>query len=142
MQKALAAIKTDALYTSNSCPACSHEMSCGSPLPGCVMASKRRIFLPILAIWPAIAAVVAVLIVVILLNSGDDSSQSSGSSAQSSDQSTSSSHKPAPPVLVGTPGNYQTIATYLKSNNIPEVLVHRNEPGAPVVTMPMPPGWA
>ena len=90
----------------------------------------------------SIAAVVAVLIVVILLNSGDDSSQSSGSSAQSSDQSTSSSHKPAPPVLVGTPGNYQTIATYLKSNNIPEVLVHRNEPGAPVVTMPMPPGWA
>ena len=25
MQKALAAIKTDSLYTSNSCPACNHE---------------------------------------------------------------------------------------------------------------------
>lgn len=92
----------------------------------------------------SIAAVVAVLIVVMLLNSGDDSSGTSnagGSSAQSSDQSTSSSHKPAPPMLVGTPGNYQTIATYLKSNNIQESLVHRNEPGAPVVTMPIPPGW-
>ncbi|RUP34491.1 MAG: serine/threonine protein kinase [Mycolicibacterium sp.] len=94
----------------------------------------------------AIAAVIVVLLGVVLVNSGDDSSGSSdasGTSTQSSGAGTpSSSHKPAPPVLVGTPGNYQTIATYLKSNNIPEVLVHRNEPGAPVVTMPMPPGWA
>jgi serine/threonine protein kinase len=94
----------------------------------------------------AIAAVIVVLLGVILVNSGDDSSGSSdasGTRTQSSGVDTpSSSHKPAPPVLVGTPGNYQTIATYLKSNNIPEVLVHRNEPGAPVVTMPMPPGWA
>jgi len=94
----------------------------------------------------AIAAVIVVLIGVVLLNSGDDSSgpsDASGTSTQSSGANTpSSSHKPAPPVLVGTPGNYQTIATYLKSNNIQESLVHRNEPGAPVVTMPMPPGWA
>ncbi|MDX1878808.1 LpqN/LpqT family lipoprotein [Mycolicibacterium sp. 141076] len=94
----------------------------------------------------AIAAVIVVLIGVVLLNSGDDSSgpsDASRTSTQSSGANTpSSSHKPAPPVLVGTPGNYQTIATYLKSNNIQESLVHRNEPGAPVVTMPMPPGWA
>ncbi|WP_418002908.1 LpqN/LpqT family lipoprotein [Mycobacterium sp. PDNC021] len=94
----------------------------------------------------SIAAVVVVLIGVVLLNSGGDSSGSSdasGTSSQSSgvDKPASSSHKPTPPLLVGTPGNYQTIATYLKSNNIPEALVHRNEPGAPVVTMPMPPGW-
>ena len=42
ISQALIAIKTSAPYTSNSCPACNHEMSCGSPLPGCVMASKRR----------------------------------------------------------------------------------------------------
>ncbi|MGX9671299.1 LpqN/LpqT family lipoprotein [Mycobacterium sp. HM-7] len=95
----------------------------------------------------AIATVVVVLIAVVLLNSGDDSSgtsDASGTSSQSSgaDKPSSSSHKPTPPVLVGTPGNYQTIATYLKSNNIQEALVHRNEPGAPVVTLPMPPGWA
>lgn len=94
----------------------------------------------------SIAAVVVVLIGVVLVNSGGDSSGSSdasGTSSQSSgvDKPASSSHKPTPPLLVGTPGNYQTIATYLKSNNIPEALVHRNEPGAPVVTMPMPPGW-
>jgi len=94
----------------------------------------------------AIATVVVVLIAVVLLNSGDDtsgSSDASGTSSQSSgaDKPSSSSHKPTPPVLVGTPGNYQTIATYLKSNNIPEALVHRNEPGGPVVTLPMPTGW-
>lgn len=94
------------------------------------------------AISGAVAVVVVVLVAVIALNSGDDNSASSGSSSsQSSGAGTPSSHKPAPPVLVGTPGNYQTIATYLKSNNIQESLVHRNEPGAPVVTMPMPPGW-
>jgi serine/threonine protein kinase len=94
----------------------------------------------------AIATVVVVLIAVVLLSSGDDtggSSDASGTSSQSSGagKPPSSSHKPMPPVLVGTPGNYQTIATYLKSNNIPEALVHRNEPGAPAVTLPMPPGW-
>jgi serine/threonine protein kinase len=95
------------------------------------------------AIGGAVAAVVVVLIAVIALNSGNNNSPSPGaSSTQSSGaDKPSSSHKPAPPVLVGTPGNYQTIATYLKSNNIQESLVHRNEPGAPVVTMPMPPGW-
>jgi serine/threonine protein kinase len=94
----------------------------------------------------SIAAVIVVLLGVVLWNSGGDSGGStdaSGTSTQSSGaDKPSSSHKPAPPVLVGTPGNYQTIATYLKSNNIQESLVHRNEPGAPVVTMPMPPGWA
>lgn len=95
------------------------------------------------AISGAVAVVVVVLVAVIALNSGDDNSPSSGASSSQSSAADkpSSSHKPAPPVLVGTPGNYQTIATYLKSNNIQESLVHRNEPGAPVVTMPMPPGW-
>ncbi|OBJ39136.1 hypothetical protein A5630_27915 [Mycolicibacterium mucogenicum] len=116
----------------------------GKTQPGRAQSSggKTKIWV----IGGAIAAVIVVLIGVVLLNSGDDSSgpsDASGTSTQSSGaDKPSSSHKPAPPVLVGTPGNYQTIATYLKSNNIQEALVHRNEPGAPVVTMPMPPGWA
>ncbi|MUL68354.1 hypothetical protein BOO86_28055 [Mycobacterium sp. CBMA 234] len=97
------------------------------------------------AIGGAVAAVVVVVVAVVLLNTGDDSTQpagATGTSSQSSEKPSSSSHKPVPPALVGTPGNYQTIATYLKGNNIQESLVHRNEPGAPVVTMPTPAGWA
>lgn len=116
----------------------------GKTPPGRGQSSRGR-STKIWVIGGSIAAVVAVLIGVVLLNSGDDGSGAPGASGTSSQSSgadkPSSSHKPVPPVLVGTPGNYQTIATYLKSNNIQESLVHRNEPGAPVVTMPMPPGW-
>ncbi|MDR3665011.1 MAG: LpqN/LpqT family lipoprotein [Mycobacterium sp.] len=96
----------------------------------------------------AVAAVVVVVIAVVLLNSGDRKDQTpvvAGSTGQSTgaakSSSSASSRKPPPPMLVGAPGNYQTIATYLKSNNIPETLIHRNDPGAPVVNLPMPAGW-
>jgi serine/threonine-protein kinase len=43
----------------------------------------------------------------------------------------------APP----TTTRFFTIADYIKENRIAETIVHRGDPGAPVITVPMPPGW-
>ena len=40
------------------------------------------------------------------------------------------------------PGPNPTIATYVQDNDITETPVHRGDPGAPTITLPLPAGWA
>jgi serine/threonine protein kinase len=47
-----------------------------------------------------------------------------------------------PPPLTGTPGSYPTIATYLHEVNPNAAMTHRHDPGAPIITLPMPPNWS
>ena len=42
-----------------SCPACSQKMPCGAPLPGGVMASKRRTSLPIISVSDGLVCVMS-----------------------------------------------------------------------------------
>nr|MDT0525355.1 LpqN/LpqT family lipoprotein [Streptomyces sp. DSM 41633] len=69
---------------------------------------------------------------------GDDGNGGGGetTSAVATDTSaseTSTSPKPAAHAF--------TIADYIKQSGIVETPVHRGDPGAPVFTMPTPPGW-
>jgi serine/threonine-protein kinase len=59
------------------------------------------------------------------------------SSSPTEPTSTRSSASPVP-----TNTRFFTIADYIKENRIAETAVHRGDPGAPVITVPMPPGWA
>ncbi|WP_280829060.1 LpqN/LpqT family lipoprotein [Mycobacterium sp. OTB74] len=89
----------------------------------------------------AVVVVVAVVVAGILLTGNDDKSTPGTQTSASAKPSASPTANKTSPVLVGTPGNYQTIATYLKSNNIVETPVHRGDPGTPGVILPMPAGW-
>lgn len=48
----------------------------------------------------------------------------------------------APPPLTGVPGSYPTIATYLHEVSPNVAMTHRHDPGAPIITLPMPPNWS
>ncbi|MGB8403993.1 MAG: LpqN/LpqT family lipoprotein, partial [Mycobacterium sp.] len=47
----------------------------------------------------------------------------------------------SPPPLNGLPGSFPTIATYLHDVNPNLVMTHRHDPGAPIITLPMPEHW-
>jgi serine/threonine protein kinase, bacterial len=40
-----------------------------------------------------------------------------------------------------TPGNYPTIATYIKDNGITETAINKGDPGSPTLDLPIPAGW-
>ncbi|OLO99494.1 serine/threonine protein kinase [Mycolicibacterium porcinum] len=66
-------------------------------------------------------------------NNGGGGATTSAVATDTSDAETTTSPKPA--------GHAFTIADYIKQNGIVETPVHRGDPGAPVFTMPTPPGW-
>lgn len=77
--------------------------------------------------------------ITLAVNSGGDSDTGGGAETTSavatdtSDPETTTSPKPAAHAF--------TIADYIKQSGIVETPVHRGDPGAPVFTMPTPPGW-
>jgi serine/threonine-protein kinase len=107
--------------------------------------------------WIAVVAgIVAVMLVatgvIVALNVGDDdtadgSSTSTLRPATTSSRSSTSATTSAPPTafpmptLVGTPGNYQTIQTYIQQNGIDEQGQHRGNTTAPTILTPIPDGW-
>lgn len=73
------------------------------------------------------------------VTSGDDNENGGGgetTSAVATDTSTADTTAAPKP-----PGHAFTIADYIKQSGIVETPVHRGDPGAPVFTMPTPPGW-
>ena len=61
-------------------------------------------------------------------------SSSSSSSSSSSESSSSKSSAPSPPAQAG---KNETIADYIKENNIIETPVHRGDPGSPTIDLPV-----
>lgn len=93
---------------------------------------------------PAKASTAAITFVAIglglgLTGCGSDADQesSASSSSASSSAAPSSSAAAAPSADASA-----DISTYLKSEGITETPVKRGDPGAPVVELPVPPGWA
>ncbi|MCC9182012.1 LpqN/LpqT family lipoprotein [Mycolicibacterium mageritense] len=90
------------------------------------------------------SAICAVVLLVggitVAMTSGDDGPtpgpETSTNTAAPSSSETTASTPPQPP------GHSYTIADYIRDNKINETTVHRGDPGAPVFTMPTPPGWA
>jgi serine/threonine-protein kinase len=103
----------------------------------------------------AVAGVVAVMLVatgvIVALNVGGDDSAAEGSSTPTlrpattpSRPTSSTSATPTVfpmPTLVGTPGNYQTIQTYIQQSGIEEQGQHRGDTKAPTIVTPIPDGW-
>jgi Probable lipoprotein LpqN len=69
---------------------------------------------------------------------------SSKTSASTSTGATTSTANPQSKVAPRTsvPGPNPTIASYIQQNNITQTPVHRGDPGAPTINLPIPDGWA
>lgn len=108
----------------------------GAPtVPPNFAAPKRsRATVPLL-IGGVVVLVVAVVAAVVLVSNRDSNTTTASSSLStvSSPRSTTTS-TPAP-------GQYPTIADYIKDNAIKETAVKDGDPGAPKVDLPIPDGW-
>lgn len=85
------------------------------------------------------AAAALVTLGLALTGCGSDAKTTAASSSASTPSSSSaaSTSKAAPEAA----GANETIADYLKQNNITETLVHRGDPGTPKLDLPTPEGW-
>jgi len=89
-------------------------------------------------------AIVAVSIGVVGCGSSPSSKNAGGTSAASNTSAATSSAKAqskvAPRVFPAGPN--PTIASYIQQSGITETPVHRGDPGAPTINLPIPDGWA
>ncbi|MGV0715969.1 LpqN/LpqT family lipoprotein [Mycolicibacterium sp. XJ662] len=90
------------------------------------------------------AGVVAIAVAALGLGlAGCGSDTETESTETAAETTTTTTSEAAPPTA--TPqaqGPHYTIVDYIRDNNLTEEPVKRDTPGAPVVNMPMPPGWA
>jgi Probable lipoprotein LpqN len=87
-------------------------------------------------------AIAAISLTVGLVGCGKESKPSSSSSSSSTSASTSvSTTASAPSTSAQASGPNQTIADYIKQNNIQETTISHSTPGAPTIDMPVPDGW-
>ena len=77
-------------------------------------------------------------------SSSSSSKNASGTSAASNTSAATTSAKPQSKVAPRTfpAGPNPTIASYIQQNGITETPVHRGDPGAPTINLPIPDGWA
>jgi hypothetical protein len=97
------------------------------------------------AISGAVIAIVATLIAVAGCGSQPASKNapthsSTGASSATSSAAPKPQSKVAPRIAADAPN--PTIASYLKDSKITATPVHRGDPGAPTINLPMPDGWA
>jgi Probable lipoprotein LpqN len=72
------------------------------------------------------------------------SSSNSAASKTSTTSTTTTTSKPQSKVAPRTtvPGPNPTIAGYIQQSGIADARVHRGDPGAPTINLPVPDGWA
>jgi hypothetical protein len=92
------------------------------------------------------AAIAVVALAIAVAGCGSKPRSNSASSKTSTATTTTATSTPAaqPKVAPRTtvPGPNPTIADYIKKNGITETPVHRGDPGAPTIDLPIPDGWA
>jgi Probable lipoprotein LpqN len=91
----------------------------------------------------AAIAIVALGIGLVGCGSTPSSNNPSSKASNTSTATTTSTSKPQSKVAPRTtvPGPNPTIASYLQQNGITETPVHRGDPGAPTIDLPIPDGW-
>lgn len=85
-------------------------------------------------------AITTVALGVVLVGCGSESENTQESATASN--TTDTSEATAAPGTENTAGPNPTIATYVQENNIQETPIHRGDPGAPNINLPVPQGWA
>lgn len=90
------------------------------------------------------AAAVAALVVggIAIFGGGDGVAPPPPEPTSTSSASASTLKLTPPPPLPGVPGSFPTIATYLHDVNPNVAMTHRHDPGAPIITLPMPANWS
>ncbi|MBI3226764.1 MAG: LpqN/LpqT family lipoprotein [Mycolicibacterium cosmeticum] len=74
--------------------------------------------------------------------SSSEKTTASSSEKTSTSKSATATKKPkVAPREEDAAGPNQTIAEYIKANNIQEAQVHRGDPGSPTIDLPLPEGW-
>src|SRR6201998_439427 len=89
-------------------------------------------------------AIAALWLTVGLVGCGKESKSSSPSSSTSTSTSASASASTtasAASTSAPAAGNKQTIADYIKQNNIQETMISHSTPDAPAIDLPIPDGW-
>jgi hypothetical protein len=91
-------------------------------------------------------AAAATALAVVLSGCGSDTKTTATSTSSSEKTSTSKSaaatSKPkVAPRDEDATGPHETIASYIKANNIQEAQVRRGDPGSPTIDLPLPEGW-
>jgi hypothetical protein len=88
--------------------------------------------------WHTAAVLVALTAGLAACGSTTPPAQSSAPAASSDTSAVAAPTSTAAPAPTGT---HQTIADYIKANQITESRVKRGDPGSPTVTLPVPAGW-
>jgi hypothetical protein len=86
-------------------------------------------------------AISAIAIGIGLSGCGSDTKSEPSTSKQTSAASSTTTSKAAPTSSPQAAGPNKTIVDYIKENGIVETPVHRGDPGAPTIDLPVPPGW-
>ena len=87
-------------------------------------------------------AIVAISLGVSLAGCGSDSKSDTKSPSETTSTSTSAKTSAAPTTSAQASGPNETIADYVKQNNIQETPVTHSTPGAPTIDLPVPEGWS
>jgi hypothetical protein len=93
------------------------------------------------ALRASVIAISAIAIGIGLSGCGSDTKSEPTTSKQTSAASTTTTSKAAPTSAAPAAGPNKTIVDYIKENGIVESPVHRGDPGAPTIDLPLPPGW-
>ncbi|KUI24118.1 serine/threonine protein kinase [Mycobacterium sp. IS-1742] len=115
-------------------------MPTGAPHPGAQYGpapgrppKRRRRGLLAAGVALAVVVLVAAVVSVVALSGSDDA-------APNPTPTTTTARPPA--TSVRADGSAYTIADYIRDNRIVEAPIRRETPDAPVVTLPIPPGWS
>jgi hypothetical protein len=82
-------------------------------------------------------AIAAVALSLVLVGCGSDNKKSATTTT-----TTKTSTASVAPSTQSTAGGNPTMATYVQENHIQETQIHRGDPGAPNINLPIPDGWA
>jgi serine/threonine-protein kinase len=116
-------------------PGASYGPSAGQP------PKRRRKGLVVAGVLLAVILLVAALVSVVAVSgSGDDTAPSPTTTTTTRPRATTTARPTA--TSARPDGSAYTIADYIRDNRIVEVPIRRETPDAPVVTLPIPPGWS
>ncbi|TFV61105.1 serine/threonine protein kinase [Mycobacterium sp. PS03-16] len=122
-----------------------HPGGAFGPPPGAPPRRSRKGLIVAAAVI-GVVLLVAGVVTAVTLGGSDDADGPAGTSTSSSTAradavtTTRPTRTAAPPTRAD--GRAYTIADYIRDNRIVEVPIKRETPGAPAVTLPVPPGWA
>jgi serine/threonine-protein kinase len=121
----------------------------GAPYPGAQYGppqgqppKRRRKGLVVAGALLAVIVLVAAVVSVVAVGGSDDSAPGPTTTSTTSPGMTTTTTRPRAATTARPDRSAYTIADYIRDNRIVEVPIRRETPDAPVVALPIPPGWS